>query len=218
MSEHHTRVTHSRATSKGWDPTKTTKENEKERATEGGKKGERKRETKGTKVLLLLPFLSFCLFPAIPSRASPKHPASADAFFSSTYKSYQRSRWCPSRMYTHGFYVDRAATGSHKLTCKSRVPHTRLFLPRQTRSGERRRRWNWMAERAPSGFTSQRTRRTTQERERERERSWSIIFLLIFFSFISVRPVLVSDLNSQWWYNWSPRGFFRFIFYKSNSL
>ena len=190
MSEHHTRVTHSRATSKGWDPTKTTKENEKERATEGGKKGERKRETKGTKVLLLLPFLSFCLFPAIPSRASPKHPASADAFFSSTYKSYQRSRWCPSRMYTHGFYVDRAATGSHKLTCKSRVPHTRLFLPRQTRSGERRRRWNWMAERAPSGFTSQRTRRTTQrEGERERDRgasffSWSFSLLSVYALFL----------------------------------
>lgn len=73
--------------------------------------------------------LPFCLFPAIPSRVSPKHPASTDA--SSTYKS------CHARddaicMYTHAFYVDGAATGSHKLTCKSRVPHTRLFLPWRT--------------------------------------------------------------------------------------
>lgn len=144
----------------------------------------KREEGKETKALLL----SFCLFLAIPSRASPKHPASADAF-SSTYKSYQRSRWCrPVCIHTSFIHVDRAATGSHKLTCKSRVPHTRLFLPWRTLRWEKKTLELDGYARPPIRIPTKQTRRAGSDR--------GIVFLSIsFFLFFKYVYTVVANLR-----------------------
>lgn len=82
---------------------------------------------------------------AIPSRASPKHPASVDA--SSTYALTKATTlvMTPSAVCAHAVLCGQSrnchATSSHV----NHVCHTRGSVHRGGRSGVRRRRWNWMA-------------------------------------------------------------------------